>query len=252
MKTSPERYPQARRRPAVILLCAAIGLFAGAFGVFVAREPSLAVAAAGPCGTSHDGLSAEESEFVGLLEAWRAARHFQSSALEVSAPLNAAAAWFAEYLVNGGELNGHFDSYGRNWFQRAIDCGYDPYYAQGSGEGVGFIAGSGINPASFGATEGLQLVDYPGSGITINAGGSLPAKCVGVGVYRSENAVAWIVVIAQWQAGWACPQDVTGESASPTPTSSPSPTPSPTPMPTPTPILAPEWRAYAPNVVSNP
>ena len=61
-----------------------------------------AQAATGPCGTSHDAMDAEEYEFLGLLQNWRDANLSNSSPLQVSGPLNAAAAWFAEYQVQKG------------------------------------------------------------------------------------------------------------------------------------------------------
>lgn len=234
-------------------------------------EEPRAAAATGPCGTAHDGLTSEEFEFIGHLEDWRAARGLNSADLEPSGPLNAAAAWFAQHLAEEGPYgnSGHLDHFGRAWYDRAIDCGYPSNFAMGSGEGTFFIQSGGsvnVGPyeAVYGGTIGTfahQGVTYPGSGAYITAGSSWPAKCVGAAKYQSGNAVAWIVVIAQYPANQACPQPVTGTPPTSTPTqgtivSTPTPTasPSPTATPSPTPPVVPTatgLRAIAPQVVSD-
>lgn len=221
-----------------------VGLVAGMLSVVVSLQGSPAKAVAGPCGTAHDALSAEEQEFLGLLQSWRNANLPVSTALESSGALNAAAAWFAEWQVANGTPGGHNDGYGRNWVQRAVDCGYSGTtsggqpYALGSGEGTFAVAAAG--GAQVGPAEAITGITYAGSGVyawTPSTG--LRFKCAGVGVARNAagTAVAWVVVVAQYPAGLPCPgSSGTPPTATTTATNTPTvtPTPSPTPSPTPT------------------
>src|SRR5688500_3530152 len=164
-------------------------LFAAAGAIFFATRGEDA-RAAGPCGTSHDGLDAEEQQFLSQLHAWRT-QNISSEPMELSGALNRAAAWFAEYQVTNSTFGSHFDGAGRNWQQRAIDCGYTAtltngsYWAQGSGEGI-FGAASGgaaVGPAQ--ALQGMITQQGSQSGIYITGSPSFPAKCYGAAVYRS-------------------------------------------------------------------
>ena len=114
------------------ILAAALG--AGMI-VFAAAGFRQSASATGPCGTTHDGITAEEQSFFGLLQQWRDQYIPSSVPMTLSGPLNAAAAWYAEYQVTSGGSGGHQDNLGRNWAQRAADCGYGGY-SGGSGEGV--------------------------------------------------------------------------------------------------------------------
>lgn len=210
--------------------------------------------AAGPCGTPHDTLDAEEQQFLQLVQSWRDQNLPYSTPLQASGALNAAAAWFAQWQVDNGAPGGHTDSLGRSWPQRALDCGYTGAtsggtpYAYGSGEGIRAYASS--SPIVITAPLAAADMAYPGSGIYgWTPSTSLPFKCVGAARVSSSDGrrVAWVVVVAQYPANSNCP----GSSASvptPSPTSSPtaSPTatptrtPSPTPTPQPTPLPRPD------------
>ena len=91
-----------------LLLCAPLML--------VDRDAS---AVSGTCGTSHDGLDGEEATFLGLVQGWRDQNLANSTDLEVSGALNAAAAWFAQWQVESGAPGGHNDNLGRTWVKRA-------------------------------------------------------------------------------------------------------------------------------------
>jgi hypothetical protein len=192
-----------------------------------------AAAAVGPCGTTHDAIDTEESSFLALLQQWRDGHLSYSSDLEISGALSAAAAWHAQDLVtrSGSTLGGHYDSTGRYFTTRARDCGYpDPFASGGIGEGVYELGSSG--GVNLGPQLAIQGITYQGSGVYIQtSSSSWPAKCVGVAVYRNANStdVAWVVLIAQYPAGSACPAY---NGTPPTPKTT-SPTPSPTPTPTP-------------------
>lgn len=225
-----------QKLPVLLLILGAAGLAVASLRQFDAR------AASGPCGTSHDAMDAEEGQFLSLLQQWRDQNLPNSSLLQPSGPLNAAAAWFAEYLANKSGGGGHYDNYGRNWIQRAIDCGYHSYYANGVGEGVYAVASSRV--LNIGPAEAIAGITYPTSGVWITAK-SPPVKCVGVAVKRNATgtAVAWVAVLAQYPASQPCPAASSGgggggtvtvtpgtATPSPTPTRTPSPTPSPTPV----------------------
>jgi len=221
------------------------GILFGLLAVALASREETA-SAAGPCGTSHDSLSAEEQQFIQLVQQWRDTNLPNSTELQVSGALNAAAAWFAEWQVGDGAPGGHIDGAGRNWVGRALDCGYTgttsrgQAYAGGSGEGI--YAVSSNNPLNIGPAQAITGVTYPGSGIVAYTNGSPPFKCVGAAVYRNANStkVAWVVVVAQYPSGSSCPAST---AATPTPSMSPttsatsSPTPTRTPSPTPTPVV---------------
>lgn len=238
-----------------------LAMFGGA--VAIGWQPSRTADAQSSslCGTTHDNIDSGEHEFLQHLVDWRASVGISGS-LQGSPPLNAAAAWFAQHLVENGVAGptGHHDHNGNVWYQRAIDCGYPQQFAMGSGEGVSFLYGSGsisVSPyeAVYGGTVGNfqhQGVTYPGSGAYINAPNPWPAKCVGAGHYSGEGGTAWIVIIAQYPADQTCPQTLSFESptqANPTATNTPTPTRTPTPTPTPTPE---GFHTFAPQVVSNP
>ena len=241
------------------LLTMAAGLALAAF----ALRGTPAGAAPGPCGTTHDSLSAEEQEFLGLLQSWRNSHLSVSTTLQTSGALNAAAAWFAEWQVNNGSLGGHNDGCGRTWVQRSIDCGYSlatsggQYYASGSGEGIWAVASSGN--ASVGPSQALAgMAGHSGSGIYAWTPSSPPFKCVGVGVARNTagTAVAWVVIVAQYPTSQPCPggtggggTSTVGTTATGSPTSTLTPTPTSTPSPTPTQPPTPTAQPGAPSVL---
>ena len=229
------------------------GLALAVAGLAGFMRPSQSAAAPGPCNVSGASLDSEEMDFLAKLQQWRATNLGNPAPLETSGALNAAAAWFAQWQVDNGGPGGHSDSFGRNWALRAADCGYDPYFSNGSGEGIYAVASSGA--LAIGPAQAIAGITYPSSGVRIvSPSASWPAKCVGVAVKRNAagTIVAWVAVIAQFTAGSPCPGGSGGtepppSSTSPspsstatktqTPTSTPTktPTPSPTPSPTPAP-----------------
>lgn len=212
--------------------------FVAALVSFWAASSGEDAVAAGPCGTTHDALDSEEQQFLNLLQQWRLA-NVSSEPVEVSGALNQAAAWFAEWQVSNSALGGHSDSFGRSQGQRAIDCGYTAktsygvYWASVAGEGV-YSTASGAGPAQAlqamisqsGSQSGIYMIGFP----------NFPAKCYGVGVFRSGQKVAWVVVIAQLPASLACPAGAGGGAPGTPPSTNSPPAPTKTPAPTATPI----------------
>lgn len=212
----------------------AVAAVAGA-GVITGPQSPAVQASNHLCGTSHDALDSQELEFLDHLRDWRAANNYQIADLEVSGALNSAAAWFAQHLVENGPAGptGHHDHYERTQGQRALDCGYPSPYASVAGEGTFYLAaGQPFSVTPYEAVYGGSVfgfdhdgVTYPGSGAGSRGPAShpWPVKCVGAGRYQnaSGTAHAWIVVIAQYPAGEACP----GSTASPPPTATPSASP---------------------------
>ncbi|GIW12883.1 MAG: hypothetical protein KatS3mg062_0322 [Tepidiforma sp.] len=207
------------------------------------------VRAAGPCGTPHDALDPDEQQFIQLIQGWRNQHLSYSTPLQVSGPLNAAAAWFAQWQVENGAPGGHTDGFGRTWVQRALDCGYSGTtsggtpYAYGSGEGIRAYASS--QTLNISAAQAASDITYPGSGVYAEtSSSSLPFKCVGAGRASSGDGkrVAWVVIIAQYPAGSPCPgasASAPTPSATSTPTATPTRTPTSTPTPTPSPTPLP-------------
>jgi hypothetical protein len=232
-----------------IVLVSAFGASLLAVALVLGFQPT---AAAGACNPTSAGVSAEEQQFLLLLQQWRQANVAPGVTMQLSGPLNRAAAWFAEYQVANGMQGGHTDNFGRTWVERAVDCGYDSFWSGGSGEGVYARAGSAVQHID--PSQAMAGITYPGSGVYIPLfTASAPPKCVGVAVARNptSTAVAWVVVIAQYPAAQSCPEPITGvtesggDPSSPSPSASPSstatntPTPTPTNTPTPTPSPTP-------------
>ena len=225
----------------LLILIAGVAVVVAGLAGFMG--PSESAAAGGPCTVTGAGLDAEETQFLGLLQQWRSSNLGNPAPLETSGALNSAAAWFAQWQVENSGSGGHSDSFGRNWAQRAVDCGYDPFFSNGSGEGVYAVASSGA--LSIGPSQAITGISYQGSGVRIvSSSPSWPAKCVGVAVKRNTagTIVAWVVVIAQYPAGSACPAGsgsteppassataISSATKTATPTSTPTKTPTPTP-----------------------
>ena len=207
----------------------------------------------------------EELTFLAQLQYWRDQNIPGSSPLTLSAPLNAAAAGYAQFLATTAGAQGHWaDPTGRSypapvWADRAIQCGY-PQSEAGGGEGLAVVDSSG--PIDVTGSQALTIM-------TAEAGGGVwvpfpyvntTFKCVGVAKMSGLNGtqVAWVVEI--FQTFDSCPQAVLGgggggttpspsasasssatstptltATVSPTSTPTMTPTPSPTPSPTPTP-----------------
>jgi hypothetical protein len=216
-----------------------------AIGVGWDAQPRPA-AAAGSCGTTHDALTAEEGQLLGMISDWRIQNGIPNAVpLQASGPLVRAAAWYAEDMVAHGSFGGHVDSEGRYFNERAADCGYDPFWSNGTGEGVYVVSGS--TQADVGPEQALAGLTYPGSGVRMaTPAGYQHVNCAGVAVYRNAagTAVAWVAVLAQYDDGIDCPEPV-AVSAAPSPSPSPSPSPTPSPTATPTPTATPQARFNA-------
>jgi uncharacterized protein YkwD len=208
-------------------------------------------AAPGPCVTSQAHVSTPEEALFNGINGWRAGA-LGAPPMTLSGPVNEAAQIFAEAMI-AGSTSGHLDSYGRTWVQRLIDCGYSPYWSNGSGEA---LAGFGSSNPSVGSTPGEALASMTNTTPGHQNGVQAPVAwaCGGVGYATNPNPApgqlrhAWVVVVAQYSST-ACPEPGVG-SGPPTststatttitttivPTNTPTKTPSPTPTATPTPV----------------
>ncbi|MEO8539764.1 MAG: hypothetical protein ABI577_08485 [bacterium] len=228
------------------MLASATGvvLFAGVAILGMGSSATNSAKAIAPC-VAHTPTT-EEAGFISLLQAWRDSHITGSFALAQSAPLNAAAMGFAQFLADTPGAQGHFadGTSGFPWATRAIQCGYPANLAAG-GEGLAVVESS--VSVSVSAQQALNTMTAEnGGGVWVPSNVGLPVKCVGVGKAVSANGkkVAWVTLI--FAATTTCPQQVTGggnpspsaspsASNSPTATKTASPTPSRTPSPTPTP-----------------
>lgn len=199
-------------------------------------------AAGGPCNTANAGVTASEGQLFSQINTWRAGKGLP--AMTLSAPVNAAAQWFAEAMVANGLTGGHTDQFGRSWEERLIDCGYPAQLVGwGSGEALApFLSGAGSVPDAFTAITTARAGQQ--NGVQAPA----PWECGGVGYAANPNGTvkhAWVVVVTSAPSSAQCPQAVSpGASATATttatstatntPTPTKTPTPSPTPSPTPT------------------
>ncbi|MGE0600852.1 MAG: hypothetical protein AB7J35_04150 [Dehalococcoidia bacterium] len=217
-------------------LALAVGAIAIAAMTLIGR-PSSAEAIA-PC-IPHTP-SGEELSFVQQLQSWRNSSVPGSQSLTLSAPLNAAAMGYAQFLADNPGSGGHYadGTPGYAWATRAVNCGYPANLAAG-GEGVA------VSQGPFGASAALGVMTgQPGSGVNVPANVGLPVQCVGVGMATNGSRVAWVTLL--FAANGSCPSAVAGGGGNPDPsptaatgtstvTSTPTITPSPTPSPTPTP-----------------
>lgn len=186
---------------------------------------------------------------VTLVNQWRA-QTFGTPDMALSEPVNWAAQWFAEEMI-AGRTGGHVDSHGRTWPERLVDCGYDSYWAYGSGEA---LAGFGSSDPTYGSTplEALAIMADLNDGHQNGVDVPVPWECVGVGYAENlspsfgQLRYAWVVIVAQHPVG-PCPQTVTGEPGQPSETVTPTPSPTPSPTPTPTPAPDPQ-SAVIPNI----
>lgn len=213
--------------------------------------------------------TAEEMEFISLLQAWRDQHIAGSLPLIRSGALNAAAAGYAAYLANTPGAQGHYAD-GSNFSNRALNCNFSsthqgdgyPYPAAAGGEGLD------ITEASFAVSVGpsdalATMASEVGSGIWVPASVGPPVICVGVAkaVNASGTKVAWVAELFGSTSG-TCPDanPPTGTATSTataastatatatvteTPTLTPSPTATATPSPTPTPSI---YQAWAPMI----
>ncbi len=222
-----------RRIAASLTLMGLVGIVL--FTVLAMRH-GRAEAAGGPCNPS-GGLSAQGQTLFGEVNAWRASQ-FGVPPAQMSAPANLAAQWFAEQMA-AGKTSSHTDSFGRTWAERLVDCGYDNYWAYGSGEALalGSTAQDAITSMTANSQYHQNVVQAP-----------VDWQCGGVG----QSGTAWVVVLAQY-GSTQCPQAVTGgggggdtgsspspsASVSSTPTQTPTATATATPTRTPTPTTTP-------------
>ncbi len=217
-------------------------VMAAAGMVFVLANRSDSASAAIPC-TPHAN-TAEELQFVGLLQSWRDSNIPGSLPLTRSVSINKAAWHYANYLANTPGAAGHYAEPGYTtgfpWVTRALECGYD---TAAGGEGLAVVEASA--PTSVSPSQALSIMSaQQGSGIWIPANVGAPVRCVGVGkaVSADGRKTAWVtLVMASWNG---CPDPDTSGPPAPTPptlsttapTSTPTNTPTPTATPTPTPV----------------
>ena len=220
----------SRKRPSLALLALTLAGVLLSVGALVAAMPRHAEAIA-PC-VVHTP-SGDELTFLGALQAWRNASIPGSQQLTQSAPLNAAAQGYAQFLANTPGAGGHYadGAGGFPWATRAINCGYPSNQAAG-GEGV---ANTGTSSQAL-----TVMTGETGGGVWVPANVGAPVKCVGVGKATSGSKTSWVVLL--FAAFGECPGATTGgpppsatSSASSTATKTATPTNTPTPTTTPTP-----------------
>lgn len=213
----------------------------GAAGVVMAlaarNQPAEAIA---PC-IAHANTG-DELTFIAGLQAWRDTHIAGSYPLTVSAPLNAAAAGYAQFLADTPGAGGHYadGTPGFAWATRAIQCGYPANQAAG-GEGLAVVSSSAtvsVSPQQALAT----MTAEGGGGVWVPSSVGLPVKCVGAAKATSADGkkVAWVTLVfaasGNCPSAGTAPPTVPGTStATATATRTASATPSPTPSPTPTP-----------------
>lgn len=191
--------------------------------------------------------TAEELQFVGLLQQWRDQNIPGSHPLTRSKSLNAAAWHYARFLADNRGAAGHWAepgfTSGAAWASRASQCGYP---VPAGGEGLAVVESSQqvtISPA-----QAITIMSASsGGGIYTPAYVGQPAtKCVGAAkaVSADGKKVAWVTLLfGTWSQ---CADPDTGEppgtstsatgTSSPTATATPTKTPTPTPTATPTPV----------------
>ena len=232
-----------------------IGFMAITITVTLATLQQNDARALAPC-LAHTNTT-EELAFLAQLQSWRDQNIQGSFPLTLSAPLNAAAAGYAQFLANNAGAQGHSADPPEGqfpWADRAVECGYPSNEAAG-GEGLAVVEASGQIDVT--GTQALTIMTAEGGGgVWVPSFIGANVECVGLAKMSGLNGskVAWVVEL--FATFDTCPQAVVGggggttpsPSSSPdtatatptdtptmTPTPSPTATPSPTPSPTPTP-----------------
>jgi hypothetical protein len=209
--------------------------------------------AVAPC-VSHSNTP-DETDFLALLQTWRNDHIAGSLPLTLSAPLNAAAAGYAQFLAQSPGSGGHYAD-GSDWVVRANQCGFVSS-ASGTAGGEGLAVVEGGSTVSVSPQGALDIMSaHGGSGISIPSNVGLPVKCVGVAKMTASSGrkVAWVTLLFAVSA--SCPQAVSngsGSTPSATPTTPFSPTAAATrtatPGPTATPTRPPDPRPFKAVVV---
>ncbi|MGB4861715.1 MAG: hypothetical protein WBO97_04585 [Tepidiformaceae bacterium] len=198
--------------------------------------------------------TAEESAFLQVLQSWRDGAIQGSHRLMQSAPLNAAAMGYAQFLANTPGAGGHYadGAPGFAWATRAVNCGYPSNLAAG-GEGLAVLESSAPVPVDPQAALSI-MAGEGGGGVHVPSNVGLPVKCVGVGKAVSPDGkkTAWVTLL--FATSGECPSSVssgggtapssTATPASSTPTITPTPSITPTPTPTATPTPPPVFRSW--------
>jgi hypothetical protein len=188
----------------------------------------------------------EELTFLSLLQNWR----YQyipgtnpSYPMQISAPLNAAAAGYARFLADHPGTGGHAadGADGFPWATRAIACGYPLDQAAG---GEGLAIGNNAVSAPITPVQALTLMTAESfGGIRVPADVGMPVRCLGAAHAVSEDGTreAWVTLL--FGASGACPQSVILLPPSPSPslpfTRTATNTPTRTATPTKTPAKLP-------------
>jgi uncharacterized protein YkwD len=115
-----------RLRAAGFAAAAAVSLFAGGLAFVHAPQSAHALTS---CDVADNSFDAQESAFLGLINAYRAQNGL--AALTVSTNLNRSSSWLAVDMASKNYFD-HTDSLGRAPSQRATDCGYP----SGAGENI--------------------------------------------------------------------------------------------------------------------
>jgi hypothetical protein len=240
---APAEAVQMNRRRLLVILGAGVMAACGLL-TFAATRTERADAAVS-C-QAHQN-TAEELQFIGLLQSWRDQNIPGSFPLTRSISLNKAAGYYANFLANNAGAAGHFAD-GNDWVGRAQQCGYP---VPAGGEGLAVVEAS--QPVSVSASQALSIMaSEGGGGIHIPSNVGADVKCVGAAKAVSSDGrkVAWVTLLFATWTGCADP-DTSGSppaasSSTATPTSSstatstatatPTKTPTPTPTATPTPV----------------
>lgn len=227
--------PRASMKTSIVVVVVAGMMLAAAGAMAIGAGGSRAQTGPGPCDPLFPGVSPIEQDLLDVVHDWRA-NQFGFGPMTISTTANLAAQWFAEAMVTVN-TNGHIDQYERNWIDRLRDCGYDSFWAGGSGESLAGFASS--NPAVGSTPEealAVFLQGYPNHQSGITAG--FPYPCVGVGYAQNldpdpgQRRFAWVVLVAQIGSSQSCPQSALPATATPTATATAIPTDMATPTAT--------------------
>ena len=169
-------------------LLAPLLVIAGVVAFAISARGGTPATAIAPC-LPHAN-TAQESQMLSMVIAWRAQNVSGAGALAVSGPLNAAAAGYAQYLIDHPGASGHYAD-GSDWSSRAQQCGFA---SNASGQAAG---GEGLARAASPADALAEMASHAGSGIWIPASVGLPVKCAGIAKATSADGTrtAWIVML---------------------------------------------------------
>lgn len=164
----------------------------------------------------------DELELLSMVNAWRlqyVPNSDPSHPLVLSAPLNAAAAGYAQYLADNPAASGH-SADGQTVGERAAQCGYPASMAFGDDTVAVVHNKDGASLTTQQALDQMALESYYEAHmrvpVQLGLPSALPLRCVGIAKAVSADGQGVAYVAMFMGADDVCPQTVSADTPTPT------------------------------------